>query len=70
MSEQQIIDHHVPSLELLEAATHYRAVHGEVGPIVERQRGCISCEGTTRIETAAGVWSTFTRLHVAAGCLR
>jgi plasmid stability protein len=63
-----IIDHGVKTIQEVEAATHYRSSHGEVSRIVKRDRVCKVCDRTTRIATDTGVWSTFTRQHIWAGC--
>jgi hypothetical protein len=70
MDEVVIIDHEVASIEELEAATHYRSARGQVSMIMHRDRACPECMYTTKITTADGTWSTFTKLHVWRGCFR
>lgn len=63
-----IIDHEVETTQEVETATHYRSSQGDVSRIDKRDRACKACDRTTRITTETGVWSTFTRQHVRAGC--
>ena len=64
-----IIQHDETDLSRISLATHYQPTRGVVSRIKTKESRC-HCGLPTMVTTHSGMWSTFTRAHLMAGCRR